>query len=129
LLGNLCELPFDESVDLDAIDKFLKEQERRIKLAEKTSDLAKRGRKYLSYNLGETWASRWVAAPVAYLFPTERREEWLGDLYEANQEMIRKGYPLLVVNVVNLGKTVILIASAIQIKIQGLLPLKIRQKE
>lgn len=90
---------------------------------EKFSKLNKRLRKYKKSEPGETWVSRWIASPIAYLFPPERREEWLGDLYEVNGEMLNKGYPRWFVNLTNLGKTVILIISALQIKLSDLLSL------
>ena len=90
---------------------------------EKFSQLNKRLRKYKKFESGETWASRWIASQIAYLFPPERREEWLGDLYEVNREMLHKGYPRWQVNLNNLGKTVILIISALKIKLSDLLSL------
>lgn len=69
----------------------------------------------------ETWASRWVAAPLAYLFPKKRREEWLGDLYEANLEMLHDGYPRWMVNLNNFLRTVILLASSLNIKLSDLI--------
>lgn len=67
---------------------------------------------------GKIWATRWVASPVAYVFPSERREEWLGDLYEINQRMLSENYPTWIINVVNLCRTAVLIISAMQINIQ-----------
>jgi len=88
-----------------------------LEALEKESKLQKRLRKYKKSEPAETWASRWVASPIAYLFPEERREEWLGDLYEVNREMIRKGYGRWLVNLINVGKTVVLVLSAVQIKV------------
>lgn len=79
--------------------------------------------KYTHFAPTETWVSRWIAAPLAYLFPKERREEWLGDLHEVNFEMLRKGYPRWMVNVVNIGRTVILLMSSLSIKISDLISL------
>ncbi|MBD2384386.1 hypothetical protein [Cylindrospermum sp. FACHB-282] len=88
---------------------------------EKFSLLNKRLRKYKKSEPGETWVSRWIGSPIAYLFPPERREEWLGDLYEVNREMLHKSYPRWQVNLNNLGKTIILIISALKIKLSDLL--------
>jgi len=87
---------------------------------DKLSKLNKRLRKYKKFDPAETWASRWIACQIAYLFPEERREEWLGDLYEVNREMLHKGYPRWIVNLNNLGKTVILVLSALKIKLSDL---------
>jgi hypothetical protein len=38
--------------------------------------------------LVKTAISRWLAVPIASLFPKAHSEEWLGDLYESHQEMI-----------------------------------------
>lgn len=67
--------------------------------------------------LQETWSSRWVAEPIAALFPIGYREEWLGDLHEINWDLVCKGYPRWLINVVNLGRTMILIISALKIKV------------
>lgn len=103
-LGSRSDLSSKELLDLEKLARFLEEQEAKLQLFGKASALAKRGRKYLICNPEETWASRWVAAPIAYLFPEEQREYWLGDLYGANQEMLRKGYPLLLVMWLTLAK-------------------------
>lgn len=65
----------------------------------------------------ETWVSRWIYCPIAYLCPKERREEWLGDLYEVNSQMIQQGYPRWLINIVDGGKALVIALSAIQIKI------------
>ena len=107
-------------------ERFTKELQRspeeiiaKLEILEKESKLQKRLRKYKEFEPAETWASRWVAAPIAYLFPEERREEWLGDLYEVNREMIRKGYGRWLVNLINAGRTVILVLSAIKVKLSN----------
>lgn len=84
---------------------------------ENLSKLKKRLRKYKKSDPAETWTSRWIASPIAYLFPPERREEWLGDLYEVNWEMLHKDYPRWLVNLNNVWKTVILVISALKIKL------------
>ena len=91
-----------------------------IHLLEEAAYLAREERKYVESEKVDTWASRWVAAPIAYLLPEEHREEWLGDLYEVNWQMLNKGYPKLMVNVVNIGRTTILIVSSLQIKLTDL---------
>lgn len=71
----------------------------------------------------EPWASRWIAAPIGYLCSKEQREEWLGDLYEVIHEMQSKSYPRWMINLICMGKTVILIFSAFEIKISDFLAL------
>lgn len=85
--------------------------------------------KHRRFNPTETWSSRWVASPIAYLFPKERREEWLGDLYEVNQELLHKGYPRWLVNLINVARTVILLVSGLQIKLSDLISLGFRKTE
>jgi transcriptional regulator with XRE-family HTH domain len=87
-----------------------------LEILENTSKLEKRLRKYKEFDPAETWSSRWIASPIVYLFPEERREEWLGDLYEINREMIRKNYPRWMVNINNVVRTSILVVSAMQVK-------------
>jgi hypothetical protein len=87
-----------------------------LEILEDTSNLEKRLRKYKDSDPTETWSSRWIASPIAYLLPEERREEWLGDLYEINREMLRKNYPRWMVNIINMGRTSILVLSALQVK-------------
>jgi hypothetical protein len=127
--GSQSDLFPIESVDLKEFASFLDEQERLIQLIERESKLGKRFQKYSTFNSYETYVSRWVSAPIAYLFPEERREEWLGDLYETNQEMLHKGYPLWMVNVNNLLKTMILVSSALEIKFKQLLPFGILKRD
>jgi hypothetical protein len=102
-------------------EKVITDLEKLAEELEKLSKLNKRLRKYKKSEPSETWVSRWIASPIAYLFPPERREEWLGDLYEVNGEMLHKNYPRWQVNLNNLGKTVILMISALQIKLSDLL--------
>lgn len=103
------------------IQEDIEQKEAQLKLLEKASGLEKRLRKYKESDPVETWASRWIASPVAYLFPADRREEWLGDLYEVNREMLHKDYPRWLVNVINIGRTIIFALSALQIKITDFL--------
>lgn len=74
-------------------------------------------------NNSEPWASRWIAVPVGYLFSKEQREEWLGDLQEIIHEMHCESYPGWIINVICIGKTIILIVSALRIKITDFFPL------
>ncbi|MEH2453535.1 hypothetical protein [Nostoc sp.] len=97
--------------------KVVNDLEDSVENLEKLSKLKKRLRKYKKSDPAETWASRWIASPIAYLFPPERREEWLGDLYEVNWEMLHKDYPRWVVNLNNVWKTVILVISALKIRL------------
>ena len=97
--------------------KDLEQQQAEIELLEKQSALEKRLRKYKRSDPAETWCSRWVASPIAYLFPKKTREEWLGDLYEVNREMLHKGFPRWQVNLNNVVKTAILVVSSLQIKL------------
>lgn len=99
------------------VQKVVNDLENSVENLEKLSKLKKRLRKYKKSDPAETWASRWIASQIAYLFPPERREEWLGDLYEVNREMLHKGYPRWLVNLNNVLKTVILVISALKIRL------------
>jgi hypothetical protein len=101
---------------LQSIIETIEQQEAQLRLLERISDLEKDRRKYKKSDTAETWVSRWIASPIAYLFPRERREEWLGDLYELHREMLHKDYPRWWINLVDLVRTIILIVSAFQIK-------------
>jgi hypothetical protein len=100
-----------------------------VEKLENLTKLQKRLRKYKKSDYVETWVSKWISCPIAYLFPEERREEWLGDLYELNREMLHKSYPRWMVNLINIGRTIILIFSALQIKISDFLLLGYRKSE
>jgi hypothetical protein len=111
--------------ELEQPEELLIADEKKLELLERASKLHKRSRKYKQSDPAETWASRWIASSIAYLFPENSREEWLGDLYEINREMLHKGYPCWWINLINVLRTVVLVISALQIKISDLLTFKI----
>ena len=106
-------------------EELLIAERKKLELLEETSRLHKRFRKYKRSDPAETWTSRWVASSIAYLFPENSREEWLGDLYEVNREMLHKEYPRWWVNSITALRTLILVISALQIKLSDLLTFKI----
>jgi hypothetical protein len=57
------------------------------------------------------------------LFSKDRREEWLGDLYESHQEMINEEYPHWLINVVDVLRVLVLIGSALKISFADLIKL------
>ena len=69
----------------------------------------------------ELWSVRWVAYPIACLFPRQKREEWIGDLHEVILRLEDKRYPRLLINCICVVSTFILILSAIEISIKDLL--------
>lgn len=111
--------------ELEQPEELLIASEKKLELLERASRLHKRSRKYKRFDSAETWTSRWVASSIAYLFPENSREEWLGDLYEVNREMLHKGYPRWWINLINALRTAILVISALQIKLSDLLTFKI----
>lgn len=128
--GNLSdELRQTEASFTEELSGFLKEQEAQIELYEKASELEKRGLKYRSFNPYETWASKWIACPVAYLFPKDRREECLGDLYEVNWGMQNNGYSRWFINVINVAQSVVWVCSAIQIKVSDLFTFRVQKSD
>jgi hypothetical protein len=110
----------------DAIEQIkgsVKQLEAVASLLEKLANLRKKLRPYQATDPAETWASRWITAPIIYLFSELRREELLGDLYETNCQMLLKNYPRWVVNVNNIVRAIELIESALRIKVQEWLSL------
>ena len=116
-LSQTEEILSTSRVDVNSLQANQQKKEHQIKILEKQSELEKRARKYKSSDPIESWSTRWVAAPIAYLFPEERREEWLGDLYEENREMMHKKYPQWFIHITNILRTIILVHSAFQIKL------------
>lgn len=111
--------------ELEQVEELLVAEKKKLELLEETFRLHKRFRKYKRSDPAETWTSRWVASPIAYLLPENSREEWLGDLYEVNREMLHKGYSRWWINLINALRTIILVISALQIKLSDLLAFKI----
>lgn len=111
------------------LQELLKQKQLEVELLEKASELEKRLRKYKQSDSAETWASKWLASPIAYLLPKKRREEWLGDLYEINQEMLHKGYPRLFVSITAIVRTIILIISSCKIKLLDFFSIGDRKSE
>jgi len=132
-LGNLAEEPLEvdaqmkaenEKLQLQVIKEYLQVKEAYLEQLEKNAALDKRYRRFREPDPStQTWASRWVACPVAYLFPEDRREEWLGDLHETNQKMLREGYDRWAVNVNNVIRTAVLVLSALKIKLSDFISL------
>ncbi len=102
---------------IDQKERYLQFVEKIADLQQKASQLHQRLRPYTTTNPAETWASRWIAAPIAYLFPEIRREEWLGDLYETNREMLLNRYPRWFVNLNNILRSLALVESSLRVKI------------
>lgn len=71
----------------------------------------------------EVWASRWIYYPVILLLSKDMREEWLGDLYEKNQDLFQRGYPRWHINLMNIVSSICLVMSALQIKISDFISL------
>ncbi|MFN6525508.1 hypothetical protein [Nostoc sp. ChiSLP03a] len=134
-LGNLPEeevafLTFEDSDNLEQMRQRLKEKEAMLEVLEENSKLEKRLRKYRPKHFPETLPSVQVASFIAGLFPEQAREEceeWLGDLYEQNREMLRKGDPPLKVHTTNLVRTAILVLSALEIKLKDLLSILVQR--
>lgn len=79
---------------------------------------------YLKNNKPEPWASRWIGSPVGYLCSKEQREEWFGDLNEVIHDMRFKRYPEWMINLICVGKTTVLVISALKIKISDFFTLE-----
>jgi hypothetical protein len=105
--------------DIEQTRGELEQLERLIEVAQEASKLRKKARVFSQPDSTETWASRWIASPIAYLFPEIQQEEWLGDLYETNYKMLRKGRHRWELNVNNIVRTIELIESALRVKLSG----------
>ena len=119
--GNLAKEKANQYTKIDnrtqeEIAKQIDELKTSLEVIEKYSKLNRKLHKYTKQNPYETWSSRWIAAPTAYLISKEKREEWIGDLNEINEEMVRKEYPRWLINIINVGQTSILVFSALKIK-------------
>jgi len=120
---------FDVEIDSLFVEKVYNEEFERAKNdlakyakhfveAEKeASKFRKEARVYSPPDSTETWASRWFASPIAYLFPEVQQEEWLGDLYETNYKMLLKGRHRWELNINNTLRTIELIESALRVKL------------
>ncbi|CCH97073.1 hypothetical protein MICAB_2910016 [Microcystis aeruginosa PCC 9717] len=53
----------------------------------------------------KSWTTRWLAIPVALILPKDRREEWLGDLYDLYNNKIVQKYPPFVANLIVICRT------------------------
>lgn len=116
-------------LDLSKAEQYLDKKEKEIALLERASQLRRRFWKYKKPDDAEVWATRWIAAPIAHLFPAERREEWLGDLYAENLQLMDENYPRWMINTINIGKTIVLVSSALRIRVSDLISLAFgRQK-
>jgi hypothetical protein len=98
-----------------------KNRENKAELLDQDLQLKKHSPKYKQSDPAETWVSYWIATPIGYLIPGGRGEEWLGDMIEDNRKLMHKGYPRWMLNVVDLGKTAVLIMSAFKIKLSDFL--------
>lgn len=96
--------------DLDSLRNFLE-------INQEASKFRKKARVFNPPDSTETWASRWVASPIAYLFPEIQQEEWLGDLHETNYKMLLKGRHRWELNINNTLRTIELIESALRVKL------------
>ena len=72
---------------------------------------------YKSQYPDETWSSKWIATPIAYLLDRRQREEWLGDLREVEQEMLKENqFPLWLINLIIVGRVARLLMSILEVK-------------
>jgi hypothetical protein len=102
------------------VEQYLEEKEKELDVLERAWRLQKRFWRYKKPTVAQVWATRWIAMPIAYLFPSDRREEWLGDLYEGNLQLLNQRYPRWLINLINVGRTVVLVVSALSIKVSDL---------
>ena len=63
-----------------------------------------------------------VSKFTLYLLPKHDREEWLGDLEEARQEMLKAGYWRFAVALITYARLGLLLWSLARIKLSDLVP-------
>jgi hypothetical protein len=103
--------------EIAQVERELEIEEKKLDLRDKANRLDRRKRRSHPPESTNTWANRWIATPVAYLCPKERREEWLGDLYEIHQDLSRQKNSRWLVNIIVLGKISLFVISALKIKV------------
>lgn len=115
--GNVTEITTSEA-EIEQIKHSVEQLTTVASLLKELANLRKQLRPYQASDPAETWASRWIASLIAYLLAEPAREALLGDLYEANREMLRRNYPRWFVNVNNILIAIGLIESGLRQKLQ-----------
>jgi len=108
------------SVSKDEIERLKDQLEQVRELLEinrEASNLRKQAYLFSHPDSVETWATRWIASPIAHLFSGIRPDELLGDLRQSNYEMLRQGHHRWEVNLNNTLWTIDVIQTALAEKL------------
>jgi len=64
----------------------------------------------------KTWVSEYITCFVAYsFFSKQQREEWMGDIYEINYDLLSQGKPRYFVNLVDFTRTLFFVLAKLKI--------------
>jgi len=94
-----------------------------IKLQREAVELRKQARHFITSDPTQPWAYRWIASVVAYCCSEEMREEFLGDLFEANRQLSAQNYPRWLINAINVVQVIRLLASIVEVRLSTWLTL------
>ena len=70
----------------------------------------------------DTWITRWIARPIAYLFLTNEAEAWLGDIRELRIKLLCQEYPIWHQRIMEILWVTDLTYNSITERIKKLLP-------
>lgn len=69
----------------------------------------------------KTWVSEYITCFVAYsFFSKQQREEWMGDIYEINYDLLSQGKPRYFVNLVDFTRTLFFVLAKLKITARDL---------
>jgi len=109
------------SVSKDEIERLkdqLEQARTLLEISREASKLYKQAYVFSHPGSVETWATRWVASPIAHLFLEMRPDEWLNVLRESNYEMLKQGHHRWEINLNNTLLAISLIESALTMKLR-----------
>jgi len=100
------------------ITKLQRKGEQPVKLS-KPYEISYESGNQLSPNLEineKTFVSEYITCFIAYsFFSKKEREEWMGDIYEINYELLSQGKPRWFVNSVGITRTVFFLSAKLKI--------------
>lgn len=114
-----ARLPIYCDGELEYISVHLEEEKylRYTKLLQESLDMDEAEEELIKQAKGETWSSRWIASPMAYLLDRRQREEWLGDIKDVEREMLNKRqFPRWWINFIIIGRVAILLKSILEVR-------------
>ncbi len=94
-----------------------------IELQREAVKLQKQARPFITSDSSQPWAYRWIASVFAYCCSEEMREEFLGDLFEANRQLSTQNYPRWLINGINVVQVIRLLLSIVEVRLSTWLTL------